>query len=75
MAKPIRMRLSNAKIQKKLLNTGSLTFEKTRCSIDRSIVNSMEMARRNAQEFHPMSSDSNQARDVHKALSVVKRRG
>ena len=71
MAKPIRMRLSNAKILNKLLNTESLTFEKT-CSIDRSIVKSMEMARRNAQEFHPMSSDSNQARNVHKVLSVVK---
>ena len=47
--------LSNPKIQNKLLNTEELTFEKA-CRV----ANSMEMAERNTQEFHPTSSESNQ---------------
>ena len=47
--------LSNLKIQNKLLNTESLTFEKA-CSIAKA----MEMAERNTQEFHPTSSESSQ---------------
>ena len=45
--------LSNPKIQNKLLNTEDLTFEKA-CSI----AETMEMADRNTQEFHPSSSDT-----------------
>ena len=47
--------LSNIKIQNKLLNTESLTFEKA-CSIAKA----MKMAERNTQEFHPTSSESSQ---------------
>ena len=51
--------LSNIKIQNKLLNTESLTFEKA-CSIAKA----MEMAERNTQEFHPTSSESSQVNEL-----------
>ena len=52
-------RLSNPKIQNKLLNMEDLTFEKA-CRIAKA----MEMAERNTQEFHPTISESPQVNQL-----------
>lgn len=58
-------RLNNPKIQNKLLNTKDLTFEKV-CQIAKS----MEMAEKNTQEFHPVSSSDDSQGIVNKLETV-----
>ena len=56
--------LSNPKIQNKLLNTQELRFEKAY-----RVTKPTEMAKRNTQEFHTTSSESNQVNKLTEHIS------